>query len=129
MSRTSNRVDPELELEPDRAEFPPLTRVQVRELERRLRDSKDRRRYLLATALSAKHPLFYNVSEDTFAMDDPTRGTLFKRRPAVEAIRALLSGGVRILQCRVSSRGRLILRSVPRVRAEWQRIPRSSNGT
>jgi len=97
-------------------EFLPLTGAQSRELARRVRDLKDRRRFLLAAALSAKHPLFYNVSDDTFVMDDATGATLFKRRSAAEAIRTHLSSGVQILQCRVSRKGRLVIRSVPRVR-------------
>jgi hypothetical protein len=68
-------------------------------LNRQLRDSKDRTRYLLATALTAKHALFYDVAEDTFVMDNPALGTLFKHRPAAEAIRALLRSRVQIIRC------------------------------
>lgn len=125
MSRTKYRVGSHVALQQDSAEPPPLTRTQIRELNRRVRDSMDRTRYLLATALTMGHALFYNVSDDVFAMDDPTQGTLFKRREVAMAVKALLTGRAEILQCRVTSRGRLILRSVPMVRPRWDRAERS----
>jgi hypothetical protein len=93
-------------------------------LNRRVRDSLDRTRYLLATALTVRHALFYNVSDDVYAMDDPAGGTLFKRREAAMAVKALLTGRAQILQCRVTSRGRLVLRSVPKVRPRWDSADR-----
>src|SRR3990172_8762487 len=102
MPRTRDQVDPKEEPGWRSVESPPLTRAQIRELDHRLSDSKDRTRYLLATALTPKHALFYDVSEDTFVMDDPALGTLFKRRPAAEAIRALLRSRVKVIRCRVS---------------------------
>lgn len=125
MSRTKHRVGSRVALDQDSADPPPLTRTQIRELNRRVRDSMDRTRYLLATALTMRHALFYNVSDDVFAMDGPTRGTLFKRREAAMAVKALLAGRAQILQCRVTSRGRLVLRSVPKVRPHWDRAGRS----
>ncbi len=61
-------------------ERPPLTRAQIRELQRQVHDSKDRTRYLLASVLTEKHALHYNVSEDRFGMSDPSHAILFKRR-------------------------------------------------
>ena len=119
MSRTKYRASSRFALDQDSAEPPPLTRSQVRELNRRVRDSMDRTRYLLSTVLTRRHALFYNISDDVFAMDDPARGTLFKRREAAMAVKALLTGRAQILQCRVTSRGRLVLRSVPKVRPHW----------
>lgn len=119
MSRTKYRVGSRFALDQDSAEPAPLTRTQIRELNRRVRDSMDRTRYLLATVLTRRHALFYNISDDVFAMDDPTRGTLFKRREAAMAVKALLTGRAQILQCRVTSQGRLVLRSVPKVRPHW----------
>lgn len=124
MFRTRNRVSSRSAPDQDGAAPPPLTRAQIRELDRRIRDSMDPMRYLLTTALTTRHVLFYNVSDDVFVMDDPTQGTLFKRREAAAAIKALLTGRVHILQCRVTPRGRLILRSVPRVRPDWRRANR-----
>jgi len=127
MSRTKYRVGSGVA--PDSAEPPPLTKAQTRELNRRVRDSMDRTRYLLATALTTRHALFYNVSDDVFAMDDPTRGTLFKRREAAMAVKALLTRRAQILQCRITSRGRLVLRSVPRVRSRWDKDERPDGAT
>lgn len=99
---------------------PALTRTQLREIDRRVRDLDDRTRYLLASALTARQALYYNVSEDTFGMGDPSFGTVFKRRSAAEAIQALLRSRVQVVSCRVSSRGRLVLKSVPCLRPHWR---------
>jgi len=129
MSRTKHKIGSRVPLDHDGAEPPPLTRTQIRELNRRVCDSMDPTRYLLATALTTRHVLFYNVTDDVFAMDDPTRGTLFKRREAAMAIKALLTGWTQILQCRVTSRGRLVLRSVPRVRPRRDKVVRPHGAT
>jgi len=129
MSRTKYRVGSRVAVDQDIDEPPPLTRAQTQELNRRVRDSMDRTRYLLATALTRRHALFYNVSDDVFAMDDPTRGTLFKRREAAMAVKALLTGRAQILQCRITSRGRLVLRSVPRLRPRWDQDQRPDGAT
>lgn len=105
MSRLKYRVGSRVARDQDSAESPPLSRPQIRELNRRVRDSMDRTRYLLATALTLRHALFYNVSDDVFAMDDPTRGTLFKRRETAMAVKTLLKGRAQILQCRVTHEG------------------------
>lgn len=94
----------------------PLTKAQIRELNRRLADSRDRTRYLLASVFGPKFALYYSVSEDTYGMNDPRHATLFKRRAAALAIRRLLGSGVRVLRCRVDRLGRLVLRSVPKGR-------------
>lgn len=91
----------------------PLTKRQIRELERRVRDSEDRTRYLLASVVTPRFILYYNVSEDHYAMNEPYDATLFKRRPAAEAIRSLIGGRDEIVKCRVDKRGRLVLRSLP----------------
>ena len=75
---------------PQLDEPPPLSRSQVHELNRRVRDLEDRTRYLLVSAFTAKHALYYDVSEDVFAMNAPSLGTLFKRRSAALAIQVLL---------------------------------------
>ena len=93
----------------------------MRELDRRIADSEDRTRYLLVSVFTPRFALYYDVSEDTFAMNDPASGTLFKRRRAAQAIQRSLQGHVDVLQCLVSRRGRLIKGSVPRLRASWSR--------
>lgn len=91
---------------------PPLTRAQMRELDRRVKDLHDRTRYLLVSAFSPRFILYYNVSADTYGMNEPAHATLFKRRAAATAIRRMLGGGVEIVRCRVDQRGRLMLRSL-----------------
>jgi hypothetical protein len=59
------------------------------------------------------------VSEDVFAMNAPSSGTLFKRRPAALAIQHLLRNHVETVRCRVNRRGRLIESSIPRLRSCW----------
>ena len=97
-------------------EPPPLTKVQIRELERCVRDSEDRTRFILVSALTEKHPMYYNVSDDTFGWKEPAFATLFKRRAAAQAIQKLLKSRVQVVACRVTRRGRLVLTSVPEVR-------------
>jgi hypothetical protein len=89
-----------------------LSAAQKRELMRRMDDSLDRKRYILATVLADRFVLFYNVSEDTYCWDDPDDATLFKRRRAALAMRGLLDGNVKVVPCRVDARGRLIAKSV-----------------
>ena len=91
---------------------PPLTRAQMQELDRRVKDLHDRTRYLLVSAFSPRFALYYNVSEDTYGMNERAHATLFKRRAAALAIRRLLGGGVEIARCRVDRRGRLVLNSL-----------------
>jgi hypothetical protein len=74
--------------------------------------------------LTPKHALYYNVSEDTFGMDTPAHGTLFKRRTAAVAIQQSLRSEVKIVVCRVSRHGRLIQSSVPQLRPNWRRKSR-----
>jgi hypothetical protein len=97
-------------------EPPALTKAQIRELDRRIRDSEDRTRYILASVLTERHALYYNVAEDTFGWKDPGFATLFKRREAAQAIQKLLKGQVQVAACRVTRRGRLVLSSVPPLR-------------
>ena len=84
----------------------------MRELDRRVKDLDDRTRYLLVSTFSPRFALYYNVAEDTYAMNEPVYATLFKRRAAALAIKRLLGGGVEIAPCRVDRRGRLVLKSV-----------------
>ena len=91
---------------------PPLTRAQMQELDRRVKDLHDRTRYLLVSAFRPKFILYYNVSEDTYGMNEPAHATLFKRRASAIAIRRMLGGGVEVVRCRVDRRGRLVLNSL-----------------
>jgi hypothetical protein len=84
----------------------------MRELDRRVKDLHDRTRYLLVSAFSPRFALYYNVSEDTYGMNEPAHATLFKRRAAALAIRRMLGRGAEIVPCRVDRRGRLVLNSL-----------------
>jgi hypothetical protein len=94
-----------------------LTQSQIRELNRRIADLEDRTRYLLVSAFSRRFVLYYDVSRDVWAANDPAGGTLFKRRGAAVAIKALLRGSVDIVRCRVNGRERLVKNSVQRIRS------------
>ena len=94
-----------------------LTQAQLREIKRRVKDLEDRTRYLLVSRLGRRFALYYNVSEDTYAMNEPAFGTLFKRRAAALAVERLLGGHVQVVPCRVDRSGRLIQRSAPPLRS------------
>src|SRR5207247_568081 len=109
----------------------PLTRTQRQELYQLVKDSHDRTRYLLISPFSPRFALYYNVSEDTYGWNEPANATLFKRRVAALAVKRLLGRGVKIMQCRVDRRGRLVLNSVAvrtkrrhRTRNKVSRLPR-----
>ena len=104
------------ETKPDQTEDWPLTASQIRELNRRVDDLNDRTRYLLVSLFTRRLVLYYDVSRDVWAANDPAAGTLFKRRAAAAAIKALLRDSVRIVRCRVNARERLVKGSVPALR-------------
>lgn len=96
------------------------TPAQVRELKRRLVDLKDRTRFLLVSAFTTRTAFYYDVSQDTWGMNDPSLGTLFKRRATALAVQRLLRDGVQVVRCRVDRRERLVKKSVPRIRPAWR---------
>jgi hypothetical protein len=113
---------------------PPLTAAERRELERRIKDADDPRRYLLVSATLPWFSLYYEIQEDAWLIDDPRRATLFKRRAAALAIRELMKPGVFVVPCTVDARGKLVLssiagRKVGRLRLavlpEWQKKKKS----
>jgi hypothetical protein len=75
-----------------------LTPAQVRELRRRVADLDDATRYILVSQMGPRFALYYNVSEDVYAMNDPNGATLFRRNAAV-AIKKLLGGSIRVVEC------------------------------
>lgn len=77
-----------------------LTPTQVRELRRRIADLDDATRYMLVSHMGPRFALYYNVSEDVYVMNDPRGATLFKRRNAALAVKRLLGGLLRVIQCR-----------------------------
>ena len=91
---------------------PPLSAAERRELDRRIKDADDPRRYLLVSATLPWFSLYYEIQQDAWLIDDPSRATLFKRREAAKAICELLRPGVRVVPCTVDARGRLVLSSI-----------------
>lgn len=82
---------------------PELTRTQIKELERQIKDARDPTRHLIISRLlpGSRFVLYYNVSDDVYAMDNPEGGTLFKRRKAAELIHKSLGRGSEIIEVRV----------------------------
>ena len=96
----------------------PLSPAVTRELKRRIRDASDPVRYVLVSEFSRRFILYYNVSSDMFAMNDPKGGTLFKRREAAEAVKKLLSKGISIVK--YTTKGGKLKRLSP-YRGRWVR--------
>ena len=87
--------DPELDPLDDE-----LTPAQIRELRRRVADLDDDARYLLVSEMAPRFAPYYDVANDVYVLNDPRRATLFKRRKAAVAVKALLGGSVRIVHCK-----------------------------
>ena len=81
-----------------------LTKAQLRELKRRIADADDPVRYLIEGGFGPRFRLYYNVTDDVYAWNNPAGGTLFKRRKAAVAVQKLLSGGKRIIRCTTQRR-------------------------
>jgi hypothetical protein len=100
----------------------PLSPKEIRELKRRLDDTRDRTRYLLISNLLPRYTMFYNVSEGTFTLNDPREATIFKRRPTARIIRDLVGENGEAVRCRVDAKGRLIPGSLPKgITIRWKR--------
>ncbi len=93
-ARISGRIAPKESVEDD----PQLSPEWIRELKRRVRDSRDPVRYMLVSEFSRKFILYYDVATDTFAMNDASRGTLFKRREIAESVKKHLGKGVALVK-------------------------------
>ena len=99
---------------------PALTPAQTKELLRRLADSSDPRRYLIISRMlpGARFILYYNVSDDVYAWNDPEGGTLFKRRKAAELIQRKLGRGNEVIEVkRVCGKVIVAPRRRPRARS------------
>lgn len=84
-----------------------MTPSQIRELKSRLKDARDPTRFAIVSRFSRKFVLYYNVSDDTYAMNDISAATLFKRQRAAEAVRKFLSANARLLKVRLMKDGRI----------------------
>ena len=101
-ARISDRVAPKGDINDD----PQLSPEWIRELKRRVKDSRDPVRYMLVSEFSRKFILYYDVTTNTYAMNDASRGTLFKRREIAESVRTHLGKGVALVRFTVKG-GRL----------------------
>jgi hypothetical protein len=84
-----------------------MSPAQIREIERRIADLDNPVRYLLVSRLGPRFSLYYNVSDDLFAMNDPSGATLFKRRKAAESVKRTLGRGgrgIQLIECRSRQR-------------------------
>ena len=61
---------------------------------------------MLVAEFSRKFILYYDVSTHTFAMNIPSRGTLFKRREIAESVKDHLGQGIALVKFTIKS-GRL----------------------
>jgi hypothetical protein len=90
----------------DVADDAPLSAEWIKEINRRVKDSRDPVRYMLVSEFSRKFILYFDVGTHTFAMNDASRGTLFKRREVAESVKAHLGKGVALVRFTVKG-GRL----------------------
>jgi hypothetical protein len=91
----------------------PLTKAQIRRLERSIKDLDDRTRYLIASALMPGFSFYYDVSSACYSLNRPETATLFKRRNAAVAVQGTLRDGHSVVRCRVDEREKLVLASLP----------------
>lgn len=98
----------------DGADVEPLTQVEIRLLQRRMTDVENPIRYLLVSEIGTGFSLYYNVSDDVYAMNDPSGATLFKRRKVALAVKRLLGAGIRVIRCTTRPRNGLRVPVLPR---------------
>ena len=75
-----------------------MSKAQLRELDRRVRDSDDRTWFMIASVMSPRFVLYYDVSHDVYVMNEPQSATLFKRSQTARAVLGLLGGRCRVLK-------------------------------
>jgi hypothetical protein len=76
-------------------EFPPLTKRQLAELERRVADAMDPVRYVIVSSFLPKFSLFYCPSDGMFVMNEIPDTALFKRKAEALAVAQALERGQR----------------------------------
>jgi len=118
-SGTSHKQKPAAPINEEDLE--PLSPAQTRELERRVRDSRDPIRYMLVSEFSRRFILYYNVSDDVYAMNNPAGGTLFKRLKTAESVKKQLGKGTSIVK--YTTKGGKLKRLSP-YRGMWASKPR-----
>ncbi len=61
---------------------------------------------MLVSEFNRRFILYYNLSDDVYAMNDPGGGTLFKRLAAAQSVKKLLGKGTSIIKY-TTERGKL----------------------
>lgn len=72
-------------------DFPSPTKAEIAELDRIVADIDDPTRYLVVSAFTKRHVLYYSVEDNSFAMNRPEDGTAFKNLAIAGAVLAALS--------------------------------------
>ena len=100
-------------------EVPPLTNRQVAELERRVADASDPRRYVIVSSFLPNFSLFYCPSDGLFAMNEIPDAALFKRKAEALAVARVLerrrrkrASGLQVIQVKKTKRAVRILEEV-----------------
>jgi hypothetical protein len=92
------KISDRASLKEDVDDDPQLSPEWIRELKRRVKDSRNPVRYMLVSEFSRKFILYYDVTSDTFAMNDASRGTLFKRREVAESVKTHLGKSIALVK-------------------------------
>lgn len=71
-------------------DFPPVTKRQVAELQQRVADLKDPRRYVIVSSFLPNFSLFYCPSDGIFMMNEIPETALFKRKAEALALARVL---------------------------------------
>jgi hypothetical protein len=100
-------------------DFPPLTKSQMAELQRRVADMKDPRRYVIVSCFLPNFSLFYCPSDGMFVMNEIPETALFKRKAEALAVARVLertrkkkARGLQVLQVKKTKRTVRILEEV-----------------
>ena len=104
---------------------------EVKELRRRVADLKDKTRYMLVVPFLPGSMMYYDISTDCYAWNNPSGGTLFKRKKAAEAIRRLLRPEVKVVvvKCSLARRKGIDVPVLPKeFRPRRRRLKNTRNG-
>ena len=115
----------------DDDDLPPLSPAQIRDLKRRVADSRDATRYMLVSKVLPGFLLYYNVSDHVYAMNNPPGGTLFKRRKTAMAVREFLRPGITVVRCSSRVKDGVRVPLLPegwRPKRSWQAKGRRTRG-
>lgn len=74
------------------ASFPPLSRKELAELRRRVKETDDPTRYAIASSCTKQHVLFYDVQHNHYILNQIEPTCLFRQREHALAIATLLDG-------------------------------------